>query len=130
MGPSAMDPSRLRSLLQRVRRGDATLREAFDAIAALPFESTPSATVDHHRGIRQHLPEVIFAQGKSIPQCVEIARVITAKSGRCLATRVSAEQVESLIAEFGERAEWNQLARTIVILGARRRSSRPPPRGG
>lgn len=113
-----------------MRRGDATLREAFDAIAALPFESTPSATVDHHRGIRQHLPEVIFAQGKSIPQCVEIARVITAKSGRCLATRVSAEQAESLIAEFGERAEWNQLARTIVILGARRRSSRRAPRGG
>ncbi|HEU4764090.1 MAG TPA: AIR carboxylase family protein, partial [Candidatus Eisenbacteria bacterium] len=77
--------------------------------------------MDHHRGIRQHLPEVVFAQGKSIPQCVEIARVITSRSDRCLATRVSAEQAEALVAEFGEHAEWNQLARTVVVRRSRTR---------
>ncbi|MGE5179018.1 MAG: nickel pincer cofactor biosynthesis protein LarB [Bacteroidota bacterium] len=117
-----MDPSRLRSLLSRVRRGVLTPRAAFDAIVALPFESTPSATVDHHRGIRQHLPEVIFAQGKTVAQCVEIARTITAKSGRCMATRVNAEQAKALIGAFGEGAEWNQLARTVVV---RRGAGRP-----
>ena len=110
-----MDPSRLRSLLSRVRRGALTPRAAFDAIAALPFESTPSATVDHHRGIRQHLPEVIFGQGKTVAQCVEIAQAITAKSGRCMATRVSAEQARALLGAFGDGAEWNQLARTVVV---------------
>jgi len=114
-----MDPSRLRSLLARVRRGQLSPREAVDALAALPFENTASATVDHHRGIRQHLPEVIFAQGKTVAQCVEIARVITSKSGRCLITRVSAEQAEALREEFGDGAEWNQLARTVVVASGR-----------
>ncbi|HYJ32285.1 MAG TPA: nickel pincer cofactor biosynthesis protein LarB, partial [Candidatus Binatia bacterium] len=112
-----------RSLLAKVRRGTLTPAAAYEAFAALPFENTPSATVDHHRGIRQHLPEVVFAQGKSIPQCVEIMRVVTAKSGRCLATRVSAEQAEALVAEFGERAEWNRLARTLVVRRSRDRKA-------
>jgi len=116
-----MDPSRLRSLLASVRSGRLSPREAFDALASLPFENTASATVDHHRGIRQHLPEVVFAQGKSIPQCIEIARAITARSGRCLATRVSPEQAEALVSEFGDKAEWNQLARTLVVRRSRTR---------
>jgi len=125
-----MDPSRLRSLLARVRRGEVTPAEAFETLAALPFESTASATVDHHRGIRQHLPEVVFAQGKSVAQCIEIARAITSRSGRCLVTRVSGEQGEALVVEFGDRAEWNRLARTVVILETRRGPRRRAPRGG
>jgi pyridinium-3,5-biscarboxylic acid mononucleotide synthase len=116
-----MDPSRLRSLLSRVRRGALSPRAAYDELAALPFQNTASATVDHHRGIRQHLPEVVFAQGKTVAQCVEIAQVITAKSGRCMATRVSAEQARALSGAFGEGAEWNQLARTVVV---RRRAAK------
>ena len=110
-----MDPSRLRSLLARVRRGEVTPAEAFDALASLPFEHTGSATVDHHRGIRQHLPEVVFAQGKTAAQCVEIARAVVARSGRCLATRVSSEQAEALAAEFGDEASWSQLGRAVVV---------------
>lgn len=126
-----MDPSRLRNLLARLRRGQVTPRQAFDALAALPFEQTPSATVDHHRGIRQHLPEVIFAQGKTIVQCVEIARTITATSGRCLATRVTSEQAEALVAEFGRAATWNQLGRTVVVRTAgRSKKGRSPARRG
>ncbi len=110
-----MDPSRLRSLLARVRRGEVTPAEAFDALASLPFEHTGSATVDHHRGIRQHLPEVVFAQGKTAAQCVEIARAVVARSGRCLATRVSSDQAEALAAEFGDEASWSQLGRAVVV---------------
>lgn len=113
-----------------MRRGALTPRAAFDALAALPFENTPSATVDHHRGIRQHLPEVILGQGKTAAQCVEIARAISAKSGRCLATRVSAEQAEALRAEFGAGADWNELARAVVVrpyVRGRRAGAGPAP---
>ena len=110
-----MDPSRLRSLLERVRRGEISPREAFDALATLPFEETASATVDHHRAVRQHLPEVILCQGKTVEQCVEIAHAIVRASGRCLATRASEEQAEALVDAFGDGAEWNRMARTIVV---------------
>jgi pyridinium-3,5-biscarboxylic acid mononucleotide synthase len=120
-----MDPSRLRKLLEQVRRGRVTPRAALETLASLPFESTPSATVDHHRGIRQHLPEVVLCQGKTTAQCVEIVGVIVAASGRCLATRASEEQGEALVAAF-PGAEWNRLARAVVLRppAARGRSKR------
>ena len=110
-----MDPARLRRLLSGFRRGRITTRQALEALGHLPFESIEGGTVDHHRGIRQALPEVILCQGKTTAQCVEIARAIVAKSGRLLATRASREQAGALAREFGRGATWNELARTVVV---------------
>jgi len=120
-----MDPARLRKLFLDVRRGRVTPKAALEAIASLPFESTRSATVDHHRGLRQHLPEVILCQGKTVAQCIEIARAVVSKSGRCLATRASEAQAEALLAEFDGRATWNERARTVVIGRPEGRRGRP-----
>ena len=126
-----MDPARLRKLLLDVRRGRVTTRQALEAIAHLPFESIGAGTVDHHRGIRQALPEVILCQGKTRAQCLAIARAIFAKSGRLLATRASVEQARAMVGEFGRAATWNEAARTVVVQnpgrrrrGARRRAAR------
>jgi len=117
-----MDPARLRKLLTGVRRGRVSTREALEAIAHLPFESIGSATVDHHRGIRQALPEVIYCEGKSRAQCVAIARAIHARSGRLLATRATTEQARALCEEFGTSATWNEPARTVAVKDAVRRT--------
>ncbi len=119
-----MDPARLRKLLTGVRRGRVSTREALEAIAHLPFESIGDGTVDHHRGIRQALPEVILCQGKTQAQCVSIARAIFSKSGRLLATRASEAQAEALIEAFGKDATWNEAARTVVVEGRKRKGKR------
>jgi NCAIR mutase (PurE)-related protein len=110
-----MDPATLRKLLQDVRRGKLTTARALDELARLPFETAGPALVDHHRALRQHLPEVILGQGKTVTQCVTIARAVVRKSGRCLATRVSPEQAEALLEEFGKDAQWNEPARVVAI---------------
>jgi NCAIR mutase (PurE)-related protein len=120
-----MDPAQLRKLLTGVRRGRVSTREAIEALAQLPFESIGDARVDHHRAIRQPLPEVIFCPGKTRAQCVTIARAIVARSGRLLATRVSPDQAQALRDAFGKDAAWNEAARTVVI---RRRKGAPKGR--
>ena len=133
-----MDPARLRKLLSDVRRGRITTRRALDELAHLPFQTIEGSTVDHHRGIRQALPEVILCQGKTTAQCLEIARAIVGKNGRMLATRASADQARALVREFGRKARWNELARTVAVMevgkrrGPLRRGNRrggAPPRG-
>ena len=119
-----MDPARLRRILEGVRRGRLSTREALESLARLPFETVGPATVDHHRGLRQHLPEVVLCQGKTAGQCVAIARSIVATSGRCLATRASSDQAAALIREFGATAEWNDLARAVVIVKRPRRGGK------
>jgi NCAIR mutase (PurE)-related protein len=110
-----MDPARLRKILLDVRRGRLNTRDAVEALARLPFETAGPALVDHHRIVRQHLPEVILGQGKTVAQCVTIARAIVARSGRCLATRVSPAQAAALLDEFEARASWNEAARAVVV---------------
>ena len=99
-----MDPARLRKILEDVRRGRVSTREALESLARLPFETVGPALVDHHRSLRQHLPEVILCEGKTVPQCVAIARAIVRRSGRCLATRATRDQAEALVEEFGKGA--------------------------
>ncbi|HEX7077742.1 MAG TPA: nickel pincer cofactor biosynthesis protein LarB [Candidatus Eisenbacteria bacterium] len=118
-----MDPARLRRLLRDVRRGTVTPAAAMESLARLPFEATPSATVDHHRGLRQHLPEVILCQGKTVAQCVEIAEAIVARSGRCLATRAEAKQARALLDAFPGGAVWNEAARAVKIERRARRGA-------
>jgi len=110
-----MDPARLRSILEAVRRGRTSTRDALEALARLPFETVGPATVDHHRALRQHLPEVILAEGKTSAQCVTIATAIVRRSGRCLVTRVNPKQAEALLGAFDGEATWNEVARAVVI---------------
>jgi NCAIR mutase (PurE)-related protein len=112
-----MDRRRLRRLLSQVRAGQVSPAKAAEALTTLPFETVrgASATVDHHRGLRQHLPEVILCEGKTPAQCLAIARAIVARSGRCLATRARAEHARTLVEAFGAAASWNETARAVVL---------------
>ena len=104
-----------------------------EALARLPFETAGPALVDHHRSLRQHLPEVILCEGKTDAQSVRIARAIVARSGRCLATRVRPSAARALTEAFEGYASWNEAARTVVIEdsgGKRRAGSRSRPARG
>jgi NCAIR mutase (PurE)-related protein len=124
-----MDPARLRRILNDVRQGRTSTRDALEALALLPFETAGPALVDHHRSLRQHLPEVILCEGKTDAQCERIARAIVTRSGRCLATRVRPETARVLLGAFEGRAAWNEAARTVVI-GPSSRSARKKRPGG
>ncbi|MEO5616864.1 MAG: nickel pincer cofactor biosynthesis protein LarB [Candidatus Eisenbacteria bacterium] len=109
-----MRPAELRSLLGRVRRGGLSPAEAARAIEAAPFERLAFATLDHQRALRTGFPEVIFGQGKTPEQLVQITRRLFARGGLVLATRVDAAGRTALAAEF-PRAEIHERARVVVV---------------
>jgi NCAIR mutase (PurE)-related protein len=67
---------------------DKGLREILDA---LPFEDLGFAKVDHHRALRQGIPEVVFASGKKPDEAAAIARSMYRKNKRLLVTRATPE---------------------------------------
>jgi NCAIR mutase (PurE)-related protein len=125
-----MDRARLRRLLGDVRRGRVSPADAAEALTTLPFESARDATVDHHRGLRQHLPEVILCERKTSRQCVDIAEAVVARSGRCLATRAKEEHARAMLAAFGDAASWNETARTVVVERRGKRGATAGARAG
>lgn len=83
-------------VLKRVGEGRLPVEEAFKLLKNLPFETTENAHIDHHRELRQGVPEVVFGEGKRLDDVVEIADRIFRKSGRVLITRSSEEVYRKL----------------------------------
>ncbi len=111
-----MKRERVRDLLGQVADGRLSVRQAIDALSFEPFESLGHATVDHHRALRQGYPEVIFGEGKTPTQVVEIAQRIAARGEGVLATRLAPEAAEALGAAF-PGIEINPVARTGFLPG-------------
>ncbi|OGW28314.1 MAG: 1-(5-phosphoribosyl)-5-amino-4-imidazole-carboxylate carboxylase [Nitrospirae bacterium GWC2_42_7] len=84
-----MDKVKITDILSSVKAGKVSVKEALDSIKHLPYEDISFAKIDHHRHLRQGVPEVIFASGKTVEQVVKIARSMYKKGNGFLITRAS-----------------------------------------
>jgi hypothetical protein len=109
-----MDGTQVKALLEAVKAGSLSTDEALERLRVLPFEQLDFATLDNHRSLRQGLPEVLFCPGKSLHQIVQIADRLLQQHGSLLATRAT-EETYNAIATLDRSAEYNPLARTVVI---------------
>ena len=109
-----MNREQLADLLHRVAAGSTTPEEGLTQLRFLPFEDLGFAHVDHHRSLRQGIPEVIYGAGKTVDQITAIAERILNQNNDLLATRVSPEAAEALLT-LDSRAEYNAIARTVVV---------------
>ncbi len=91
-----MDREQLLQLLNAVRDGAVQPFEAARQFEQAPFDELEFATIDHHRALRDGLPEVIFAPGKTPEQVAEIGARVFARVGLLLATRIDDEQAGAL----------------------------------
>jgi len=84
-----MDNSKIKKILNEVNSGKLSVEAALDKLRHLPYEDIGFAKIDHHRLLRQGVPEVILAEGKCTKDVIAIANVMVKKSGRALITRAS-----------------------------------------
>lgn len=118
-----MTADRLRRLLEEVAAGKTSVDAAFRKMRSLPFESLGMASVDHHRSIRQGVPEVILGEGKSAAQIAAIAKAMRRAGASVLATRLDPPKQRAIRRKFREAVLYPE-ARCAVI-----RSGRPQIRG-
>lgn len=91
-----MDEPALRQLLDDVRRGVMHPDDAVARLRRLPFADLGFARVDHHRALRQHTGEAVYAPGKSPEQCAGIvAELLAEPGGPVLMTRADPSQVSA-----------------------------------
>jgi pyridinium-3,5-biscarboxylic acid mononucleotide synthase len=67
-----MNEPALQRLLADVRSGACSPDDAVHELRRLPFADLGFAKVDHHRNLRQGLPEAVYGQGKTPRQCSSI----------------------------------------------------------
>jgi len=69
-----MDEKAIKELLESVKKGESSIDDAVLKLKEAPFEDMGFAKPDFHRGLRQGSPEVIYGQGKTPKQILEITR--------------------------------------------------------
>ena len=96
-----MDELALQRLLDDVRTGACTPDDAVLQLRRLPFADLGFAKVDHHRHLRQGLPEAVYGQGKTPEQCAAIVGELLggapAGGPPVILTRADATQVGHVI---------------------------------
>lgn len=112
-----MNREHLKQLLDQVAGGTLSSAQALDRLRAWPGEDLEFANLDHHRGVRQDHPEVIFGAGKTPDQIFTICERIAAASSGFLATRVAAEVAVELVHRY-PAARHDTLGRTVHLPGA------------
>lgn len=113
-----MDESKIRKILGSIQSGRLSIDAAFRKLKDLPYEDLSFAKVDHHRHIRQGIPEVIFAEGKRIQDVIAIAHSLYKKSKKLLITKASKEIYDCLKIK---NAIFNASSGTISVGGEKKK---------
>ena len=109
-----MEQRELKKLLDGIKDGTVSVDDAMLKIKTAPFEDLGYAKLDHHRGIRQGVAEVIYGAGKTPEQIVGIAENML-KNGQetVLITRMSEEAAE--MAEKSLPFNYHKLSRIGIV---------------
>lgn len=82
-----MHSDAIERVLEALSAGKLTVSAALDKLRHLPYEDLSFARIDHHRDLRQGIPEVIFARGKTPEEVRLIAMAMHRRSGRFLISK-------------------------------------------
>lgn len=109
-----MNVEQIRQLFEEVRAGNVTPDDAVQRMHHLPFEDLGFAKVDHHRLLRNGMPEVVFGQGKTPEQVAAIFGRLAQHGTNVLATRTTQEHWQAVHDKFPD-ASYHEQARAIVL---------------
>lgn len=92
-----MKEQEILQLLEQVKSGKIAPKDAMLQLKLEPFEELGYAKIDHHRGLRQGVSEVIYGSGKTVEQIEGIVKGMLDRGGyNILITRLSKEKAEDL----------------------------------
>jgi NCAIR mutase (PurE)-related protein len=109
-----MDRGRLETLLEDVREGKLEVGQALEALRHFPYERLGFAVLDHHRDLRQGVPEAVLCEGKTPAEVVAIVKRLAKSGVPVLATRADPAIGRALRAAL-PAAIYHPRARMVVV---------------
>jgi NCAIR mutase (PurE)-related protein len=110
-----MNPNELKKLLTALSEGSLSVDEGMARLQRLPFEDVGVALIDHHRELRQGVPEIILGERKSAGQLLTIVERMAEHGGNILVTRLGPEKAEAL-AGLVPRGDYDADGRTFTLV--------------
>lgn len=110
-----MNDKELTALLQSLVDGQISVADSVGLLKNLPFEDLGIAQIDHHRELRQGVPEVILGEGKSLDQLKVILSAMVRQKRNILVTRLDQEKATTICNQFPD-GEYDNDARTFCLV--------------
>lgn len=108
-----MDKNKLRQLLEGLRDQKVDVDQAMDRLKNMPYEDIGFAKLDTHRDLRRGFPEVIFCQGKTTEQVIEIIGKLSTGDRIVMATKADPDLYAAVKAVHPD-ARYEQSAGIIL----------------
>jgi NCAIR mutase (PurE)-related protein len=109
-----VNEEKLRELLQALQDGKKDVEAVLKSLSSWPYEDLGFARVDHHRSFRRGFPEVIFGEGKSVDQIVEIMKAMLVQKTDVLVTRIDADKAKAVQKKI-KKAVYDDVSRTLTV---------------
>ena len=110
-----MHPEQLEQLLTAVRDGHLSVGECLERLRRLPFEDVGVALIDHHRSLRQGIPEVVLGEAKTAEQLTTIVTRMAEHGDNVLVTRLS-EAKAGILHKTHPEADYDPVGRTFTLV--------------
>jgi pyridinium-3,5-biscarboxylic acid mononucleotide synthase len=105
----------LKQLLREVEKGSLSPDDAMDKLRWQPTETISDfARLDHHRALRQSMPEFIYAASKTPEQVAAIMSSLVQRSGAALASRATESHFKAVQARIPD-AIFHPVARLVTV---------------
>ena len=118
-----MDAQQLEILLQEIQAGTTSVAEGLKRVSAGPIVDLGHTQLDTQRALRCGQPEVVFGQGKSAQELLEISQALLARHGRLIVTRVDDSSARELSSQL-PRAVHHARARMVTVAAEQPSSGR------
>jgi NCAIR mutase (PurE)-related protein len=109
-----MNPERLKKILAQVKQGKLTVDGALKSLKHPPFEDIGFARIDHHRSLRKGFPEVIYGEGKTAAQVLEIMIRMARQGENILVARLDQTKARTVMKKY-PRAIYHPLSRVLTL---------------
>jgi len=110
-----MNRESLQQLIQNLYDKKIEPQEAYERLKNLPYEDLGFAQVDHHRSLRNGMPEVIYCEGKTPDQILTLIDKMDQAETDILATRLAPDIYQQIQSGLPSQAHFNPEGRTLTL---------------
>lgn len=96
-----MNKNEIKRLLEEVKKGEKSIKEALKTLENLPFMDLGFAKIDTHRELRMGAPEAIYCLSKTTTQIMEIIKKMK-KNSNIIATKVPEKSLAKIRKTYPE----------------------------
>ena len=114
--------SHLKKVLQSVADGELDIDSAMKQLRSGMYEDIGHSRVDHDRLERNGKPEVVFGQGKTVPQLLDIMNSLSGRGQDVLVTRLSQEKADAILKEQPD-AVYHEAAKILTLKLSEKKST-------